>query len=107
VGLLGSATGADTLAGVLTPAAPLATEAGKQYTITFFHASAFSGPTGEANAFVDVLWNGNIVTTIRPGFQNWQFYQFSVTGAGNDVIAFHGGMAPAWSFIDDVSVFAA
>ncbi|KIM37622.1 hypothetical protein M413DRAFT_20272 [Hebeloma cylindrosporum] len=105
VALLGSANGNDALAGTLTPAAPLATVAGKHYTISFFHASAFSGPTLEAGAFVDVLWNGNIVTTIAPGFQNWQLYQFSVVGAGKDLLAFHGGKAPAWSFIDDVTVF--
>jgi hypothetical protein len=83
----------------------LATEAGKQYTIAFFQASAFSGPTLEANAFIDILWNGNVVTTIHPGYQNWQFYQFTVTAAGNDVLAFRGGKAPSWSFLDDISVF--
>jgi hypothetical protein len=83
----------------------LATHAGKHYTITFFQASAFSGPSGEADAFIDILWNGNLVTTIHPGYQNWQFYQFNVVAAGNDVLAFHGGKAPSWSFIDDVAVF--
>jgi hypothetical protein len=105
VGLLGSATGADNLPGTLTPAAPLQTVAGKNYQINFFQASAFSGPTLEADAFIDILWNGNVVTTITPGFQNWQFYSFQVTGAGNDVLAFRGGKAPAWSFIDDIAVF--
>ncbi|CAA7263587.1 unnamed protein product [Cyclocybe aegerita] len=105
VALLGSATGADNLPGTLTPTHPLNTVTGKAYLITFFHASAFSGPVLEADAFVDILWNGNIVTTIRPGFSNWQYYQFQVTGAGNDVLAFHGGKAPAWSFLDDIHVF--
>ncbi|KAF9043296.1 hypothetical protein BJ165DRAFT_1595297 [Panaeolus papilionaceus] len=105
VGLLGSATGADNLPGTLTPASPLQTVSGKNYQINFFQASAFSGPTLEADAFIDILWNGNVVTTITPGFQNWQFYSFQVTAAGNDVLAFRGGKAPAWSFIDDIAVF--
>jgi hypothetical protein len=104
-GLLGSASGVDALPGTLTPAAPLATQAGKHYTITFFQASSYSGPFYEANAFIDILWNGNIVATIRPGYQNWSFYQFNVVAAGKDVLAFHGGMAPSWSFIDDIAVF--
>ncbi|KAF8175126.1 hypothetical protein BJ912DRAFT_38754 [Pholiota molesta] len=105
VSLLGSATAEDALAGTLTPAQPLATVAGKTYSINFFHASAFSGPSLEANAFVDVRWNGATVATIRPGFENYAFFQFTVTAVGGDVLAFHGGAAPAWSFIDDVSVF--
>ncbi|KAF8154947.1 hypothetical protein B0H34DRAFT_676632 [Crassisporium funariophilum] len=105
VGLLGSATGADGLAGTLTPAKPLLTKAGQKYTITFFQASSFSGPTLEAAAVVNVLWNGKVVSTIRPGFENYQFFTVDVVGAGNDVLAFNGGAAPAWSFIDDISVF--
>ncbi|KAF8798617.1 hypothetical protein BYT27DRAFT_7228349 [Phlegmacium glaucopus] len=105
VGLLGSATGADTLSGTLTPAQPLATVAGQSYTITFFQASAFSGPSFEAPAFVDILWNGEIVSTIHPGFSNYEYFSFNVVGAGNDVLAFHGGVAPAWTFIDDIAVF--
>jgi len=104
-GLLGSGSGSDDLPGTLTPAAPLNTHAGHHYTITFFQASAFSGQSGEANAFIDILWNGNLVTTIHPGYQDWQFYQFDVVAVGNDVLAFHGGRAPSWSFIDDVGVF--
>ncbi|KAF9459605.1 hypothetical protein BDZ94DRAFT_1267884 [Collybia nuda] len=106
VGLLGSATGADALAGTLTHASPLSTVAGGKYTITFFHASVYSGQTSEAAAFVDVLWNGNIVTTLRPGYSPWKYYEFEVTAQGNDILAFHGGKAPAWSFLDDVFVFA-
>ena len=91
--------------GTLTPAQPLQTVAGQKYTITFFQASAFSGPKDEAPAFVDILWNGNIVLTIRPGFSNYEYISLDVVGAGNDVLAFHGGAAPAWTFIDDVAVF--
>lgn len=71
----------------------------------FFHASAFSGPSGEADAFVDILWNGAVVSTLHPGYTNWEFFSFTVVGAGNDVLAFHGGKAPAWSFLDDVAVY--
>ena len=105
VGLLGSAFGFDSLPGTLTPAQPLQTVAGQSYTITFFQASAFSGSYLEAPAFVDILWNGNVVSTIRPGFSNYEYFSFNVVGAGNDVLAFHGGAAPAWTFIDNIAVF--
>ncbi|KAF9522768.1 hypothetical protein CPB83DRAFT_863941 [Crepidotus variabilis] len=104
VGLLGSASGLDTLSGTLSPAQPLQTQSGKNYVINFFHASAFSGPL-EANAVLEVLWNNVVVYTIHPGYSNWQFYSVPVIGQGNDVLAFRGGAAPAWSFIDDVAVF--
>ena len=61
VGLLGSADGFDSLPGTLTPAKPLQTVAGEKYTIAFFHASAFSGFEREASAFVEILWNRDIV----------------------------------------------
>lgn len=105
VGLLGSANGVDALAGTLAPAKPLATVAGKTYVITFFHASVYSGQSSEKDAFVDVLWNGAIVSTIKPGYSAWKYYEYTVTARGNDTLAFHGGKAPAWSFIDDVYVF--
>ena len=105
VGLLGSGSGADALSGTLTPTQPLQTVAGQAYTIGFFQASAFSGPSNEAAAFIDVLWNGATVLSIEPGFSNWEFYSVQVVGTGNDVLAFYGGSAPAWSFIDDISVY--
>lgn len=105
VGLLGSAYGSDSLPGTLTPAQPLRTVAGQKYTITFFQASAFSGPDGEAPAFIDILWNGDVVSTLRPGFSNYEYNSFDVVGAGDDVLAFHGGAAPAWTFIDDIAVY--
>lgn len=104
-GLLGSGSATDSLAGTLTPSQPLQTVAGQRYTIGFFQASAFSGPISESPAFIDILWNGVIVSTIHPGYSNWKFYSFTVVGAGNDVLAFHGGRAPAWSFIDDIAVY--
>jgi hypothetical protein len=94
------------LPGTLTPAQPLETVAGQNYAITFFQASAFSGFNGEASAFIDIVWNGKIVTTIKPGFSNYEFYSVNVVGIGNDVLAFHGGDAPAWTFIDDIAVYA-
>jgi len=83
----------------------LDTISGRGYTITFFHASVYGGETAEADAFVDVVWNGDIVSTIRPGYSQWKYYEFSVTATGNDVLAFHGGSSPAWSWIDDIYVF--
>jgi hypothetical protein len=104
-GLLGSGFDTDSLAGTLQPSYTLDTVPGRIYLITFFHSSAFSDAASEANAFVDVVWNGEIVETIRPGFSNWQYFEFKVVAAGNDKLAFHGGAAPAWSFIDDVFAF--
>jgi len=105
-GLVGSADGVDTYSGTLTPAAPLDTVAGNDYLISFFQQSSFSGATGEAPAFLHILWNGVVVDTITPGYSTWSYYEFTVTAAGNDVLAFDGGSAPAWTFIDDVNVWA-
>lgn len=105
VALLGSANANDALAGTLTPAKPLATLPGMQYSIGFFQASSFAPPAQEQPAFIDVQWNGVTIQTIRPGFSNYEFFQVTVTAKGNDVLSFHGGAAPAWSFIDDVTVF--
>ena len=106
VGVLGAAYGDDSLSGTLQPVQPLNTVAGKQYQINFFHAAAFSGPSLESNALVNVMWNGQVVLTTTPGFQDWKLYQVSVTAQGQDTLAFTGGAAPAWSFIDDVAVYA-
>ncbi|TFK32624.1 hypothetical protein BDQ12DRAFT_771726, partial [Crucibulum laeve] len=105
VGLLGSAAGVDALSGTLTPTQALATVAGKKYNISFFHFSQFSGPTLEANSIVQVLWNGQVVLTITPGFSAWKYFDVEVTATGNDKVAFTGGRAPAWSFIDDVAIY--
>ncbi|KAF8337155.1 hypothetical protein F5887DRAFT_1244600 [Amanita rubescens] len=105
VGLLGSATGSDDLPGTLSPRHSLNTIAGHPYQIAFFYSSTFSGRYLEAEAFVDVLWNGEVVGSVKNGYQPWTFYSFVVTAVGGDVLAFHGGKAPAWSFIDDVFLF--
>ena len=91
--------------GTLTLAKPLQTVAGEKYTIAFFHASAFSGFEREASAFVEIFWNGDIVSTIKFGFSNYKYYSFNVVGTSNGVLALRGGAAPAWSFIDDIVVF--
>ncbi|TFK66971.1 hypothetical protein BDN72DRAFT_822908 [Pluteus cervinus] len=106
VALLGSAIGADALPGTLTPAAPLNLEAGKAYWVTFFQNSDFSGGL-ETDAYIEVHWNGAIVLTINPGDENWTYYQVQVTAAGNDQLAFVGGPAPGWSFLDDIYVWLA
>ncbi|KAJ7509561.1 hypothetical protein B0H11DRAFT_2184145 [Mycena galericulata] len=103
-GLLGAAFGDDALSGTLTPAAPLTTESGKNYVVQVFVSNDFSGQPIEDPAFVDVLWNGVRVGGVT-GFQHYTPLQVSVVGTGKDVLAFRGGDAPAWSFIDDVSVF--
>jgi len=103
-GLLGAAGGADALPGTLSSIKPLKTIPGKTYLVYFFHNSAYSGPVGEREAFVQVIWNEGVVATIRPGYSSWVYYGFTVTARGNDRLAFRGGKAPAWSFIDDVTV---
>ncbi|KAE9403666.1 hypothetical protein BT96DRAFT_964469 [Gymnopus androsaceus JB14] len=105
VGLLGSAYDSDSLAGTLAPAKSLATEQAVNYIIQFFHSSSYSGQEGEKNAFVDVIWNGVVIATITPGYSVWKPYQYRVSGRGDDTLAFTGGSAPAYSFIDDISVF--
>ncbi|KAJ2915833.1 hypothetical protein MD484_g4604, partial [Candolleomyces efflorescens] len=108
-GLLGSATGADSLSGTLTLNQDLQTTAGKKYRVGFFQNSAFSGPTLEADAFVEVLWNGAVVKTYRvseEGFSTeWKWVEVDVVATGNDVLALRGGKAPAWTFVDDVALW--
>lgn len=105
VGLLGSANGHDNLSGTLTPNGHINTVAGTTYTITFFLASDFSGSGLEDQSFVEVRWNNVVVKTIRAGFSPWTYYSVDVTAVGNDQVAFRGGKAPAWTFIDDVFIF--
>ncbi|TFK64471.1 hypothetical protein BDN72DRAFT_774517 [Pluteus cervinus] len=106
-GLLGSAAGFDTTPGTLAPTHPLNTVAGKDYWITFFQDSTYSGPGFEAASFVEVKWNGATVLSLHPGYQAWTYYQVKVTAAGNDQLAFFGGDPPAWTFLDDIYVFLA
>ena len=105
VALLGSAIGNDDLAGTLSPAAPLKTVPGKQYQISFFQNSAYSGPVFQKNSFFEVIWNGEVIETFRPGFSDWSYVSVKVTATGNDEVAIHGGAAPAWTFIDDIAIW--
>ncbi|KAJ7848457.1 hypothetical protein B0H14DRAFT_2582980 [Mycena olivaceomarginata] len=104
--LLGAALGDDALPGTLTPAAPLETAAGAPYVVQCFVSSAFSAPEFEAAAHVDVLWNGERVGGVH-GFMEYTLVEVGVIGTGRDILAFVGGAAPAWSFIDDCNVFKA
>jgi len=103
--VLGSATGFDDFSGTLTVVHPLATTAGRTYEVSFFHQSTFSGPIHEVGSFVEVVWNGQVVKAIRPGYEDWKLYQVNVVATGSDTLAFRGGAAPAWSFIDDITLF--
>ena len=106
VGLLGSAFGADDLLGTLAPASPITTEAGVSYVLQFFYSTSFSGQEAEAGANLEIIWNGNTVDTIEPGYQSqWVGYQSTVVAQGNDVLQFVGSPAPAYLFIDDVALF--
>lgn len=104
-GLLGEINERDDLPGILTPANPLKTTKGENYTIALFYWSGFNDPTTEKNAFVNVSWNSQVVGEITSVSTSWSFYSFPVTAQGNDELKFLGGKAPAWSFIDDVFVF--
>ncbi|KAF8063340.1 hypothetical protein FPV67DRAFT_1451811 [Lyophyllum atratum] len=104
VGLLGSATGQDALPGTMAPRGRINTTRGVRYSIMFFLASVYSGPELEADSVVEVLWNGEVVSTIRDGYSPWKYYRVDVDAVGGDVVAFRGGQAPAWTFIDDIYV---
>ncbi|KAF5365183.1 hypothetical protein D9758_005340 [Tetrapyrgos nigripes] len=106
VALLGSADGRDNFPGSLTPSQLLQTQPGKRYSLQFFLSSDFSGMLEQA-AFVDVMWNGEIIDTIKPGVQHWKFYSYDLTAKGNDVLQLHGGKAPSWVFLDDMNLFLA
>jgi hypothetical protein len=103
--LLGSAFNTDRLSGTLTPTASLATQAGQSYILQFFHSSIYAGQEAEASASVEVVWNGNTIDTIHPGFKDWTPEQYTVVAQGNDKLELEGGSAPAWVFIDDISLF--
>ncbi|KAF7369338.1 hypothetical protein MVEN_00262300 [Mycena venus] len=93
-GLLGSASG------------PLTTDAGANYVVQCFMSSAFSGSQLEAAAKVDIMWNGVRVGGTS-GFTEYAFVQASVVATGSDELAFVGGAAPAWTFIDDCKLYKA
>ncbi|KAL0063680.1 hypothetical protein AAF712_009372 [Marasmius tenuissimus] len=105
VGLLGSAYGSDSLSGTLTYAHPIRTKKGEEYKIQFFLQSTYSGKQREQDAFVSVVWNGQIIETFYTGYMPWAYYEVTVRGTGNDGLAFVGGKAPAFTFIDEVYVF--
>ncbi|TFK18627.1 hypothetical protein FA15DRAFT_689757 [Coprinopsis marcescibilis] len=105
VGLLGSATGADSFAGTLTPANTLTTIEGRVYKVALFQNSAYSGPTFQKDSFLEILWNGEVVKTVRPGYSDWAFVEAEVVAEGDDVVEIRGGKAPAWTFVDDIGVW--
>ncbi|TFK18432.1 hypothetical protein FA15DRAFT_729878 [Coprinopsis marcescibilis] len=107
VGLLGSATRSDSIRGTLMAKGTLATIPGFQYRVTLYHSRDLTSPEQAAGERVDVIWNGVCVLAVRSGFSQWAPYRVVVTAVGLDTLAFYGGAAPAWSFIDDVSIIEA
>ncbi|KAJ7654438.1 hypothetical protein DFH06DRAFT_514629 [Mycena polygramma] len=107
VGLLGSAFGRDPQPGTLTATVGNLVHKGV-YSVQFFLSSTYSGQQLEKPAFVEVWWNGAVVGSVHVGYSPWKYYEFTVTamGGGADTLQFHGGMAPAYSFLDDVYLFA-
>ncbi|KAF7360876.1 hypothetical protein MSAN_01117200 [Mycena sanguinolenta] len=106
--LLGAALEADSLSGTISPAKPLNTRRGTEYLVQCFMSSAFSGPAFEAQAKVDILWNGVRIGGVS-GFSEYEVVASTapVVGTGKDVLSFVGGAAPAWTFIDDCTIFEA
>ncbi|TFK61627.1 hypothetical protein BDN72DRAFT_435270 [Pluteus cervinus] len=81
------------------------------YILSFFANSAFSGPTAESGAYIEVLWNG-IVPPLGGG--RWELgynkgggtgETSAVYGGTGDRLAFRGSGAPKWVFIDEVYLF--
>ncbi|KAJ7867231.1 hypothetical protein B0H14DRAFT_3590403 [Mycena olivaceomarginata] len=107
VALLGSADGVDSKIGTLTPAKKLSTTVGTNYVIQVFFLSSFSGPQLEAKAKVDILWNGVRVGGTSGFTPAWTFVEAPAVGTGNDTLSFIGGSVLAWTFIDDVFIYAA
>ncbi|KAF8654312.1 hypothetical protein AX16_003539 [Volvariella volvacea WC 439] len=103
--VLGSLNNVDSLPGTIETRNPLPTYSHWWYKVAFYHRSDRSSPENQANSRVDVLWNGEVVLEIRPGYQGWTHYEVRVFGRGGDKLAFRGGQAPAWSFIDDVGIW--
>ncbi|KAJ7301698.1 hypothetical protein DFH08DRAFT_1090122 [Mycena albidolilacea] len=106
VALLGSADGVDSKIGTLTPAKKLSTTVGTNYVIQVFFFSSFSGAQLEAKAKVDILWNGVHVGGTSGFTPAWTFVEVPVVGTGSDTLSFVGGTVLAWTFIDDVFVYA-
>ncbi|KAF7354383.1 hypothetical protein MVEN_01127100 [Mycena venus] len=89
------------------PAKKLSTIVGTNYVIQVFFLSSFSGAQLEANAKVDILWNGVRVGGTSGFTPAWTFVEAPAVGTGNDTLSFVGGSVLAWTFIDDVFVYAA
>ncbi|KAJ7302501.1 hypothetical protein DFH08DRAFT_905103 [Mycena albidolilacea] len=105
--LLGAAFSDDDEAGMLTPAQPLQTDKGANYVVQCFVWSGFASPGVEAAAKVDILWNGERVGGSSGYTEEYTFVQAPVVATGSDKLAFVGGAAPAWTFIDDCKVYKA
>ncbi|KAJ7725893.1 hypothetical protein B0H14DRAFT_3169619 [Mycena olivaceomarginata] len=105
--LLGAAFTDDAEAGKLTPAQPLQTDKGANYVVQCFVWSGFASPGVEAAAKVDILWNGERVGGSSGYTEEYTFVQAPVVATGSDTLAFVGGAAPAWTFIDDCKVYKA
>jgi hypothetical protein len=97
----------DHAAGTLTPAQPLKTDKGANYVIQCFIWSGFSIPALEASAKVNIMWNGERVGGSSGYTKDYTFVEEPVVATGSDKLAFVGGSAPAWTFIDDCKVYKA
>ncbi|KAJ7594556.1 hypothetical protein C8J56DRAFT_1023157 [Mycena floridula] len=104
VGTLGSGDGADSLSGTFTPKSRISTTKNAAYCLQFWHSSDFNGEL-EDYSILQIGWNSQVIDTIRPGDSPWKVYSYTVIGTGSDLPFFTGGRYPAYSFIDDISLF--
>jgi len=106
-GLLGSAYGVyGDFPGTIAPTQPLQTTAGKMYLIEVWQWSGYNPPFYQQDAWFDIIWNGVVVSAVRPGYRaTYTRFTVEVTAVGDDTIAFHGGRYPDYSFLDDIAVW--
>ncbi|TFK64854.1 hypothetical protein BDN72DRAFT_901199, partial [Pluteus cervinus] len=88
-GLLGSAYTNDWYPGTLQSTHFIQTIPGKSYVVSFFVDNSFSGPSVEAAAWHEVMWNGVAAETWQAGYHTWKHYQTTVVGTGNDIFGIH------------------
>ncbi|KAJ7898629.1 hypothetical protein B0H14DRAFT_2557118 [Mycena olivaceomarginata] len=74
------------------------------YCVQCFIWSGFSSQE-EASAKVEIIWNGERVGGSSGYTKDYTFVQAPVVGTGSDKLAFVGGSAPVWTFIDDCKVY--
>jgi hypothetical protein len=77
---------------------------GVTYDFTFWLTSSSTGSSPANNQF-QAEWDGhNVLNLVNAPASGYTRYSFSVEGTGADTMSFRGYNAPAWFYLDDVSV---